>query len=84
LKDDGKARHTQISLAKMNNVSEALKIARTARNILGANGVALDYHVIRHMLNLEAVYTYEGTHDIHTLIVGRDITGEDAFSAKSA
>ena len=82
LKDDGKVRHTQISLAKMNNVSEALKIARTARNILGANGVALDYHVIRHMLNLEAVYTYEGTHDIHTLIVGRDITGLDAFSAK--
>jgi glutaryl-CoA dehydrogenase len=82
LKDEGKARHTQISLAKMSNVSEALKIARTARNILGANGVALDYHVIRHMLNLEAVYTYEGTHDIHTLIVGRDITGFDAFSAK--
>jgi glutaryl-CoA dehydrogenase len=83
LKDDGKARHTQISLAKMNNVSEALKIARTARNILGANGVALDYHVIRHMLNLEAVYTYEGTHDIHTLILGRDITGLDAFSGKA-
>ena len=68
----------------MNNVSEALKIARTARNILGANGVALDYHVIMHMLNLEAVYTYEGTHDIHTLIVGRDITGQDAFSAKGS
>ena len=68
----------------MNNVSEALKIARTARNILGANGVALDYHVIRHMLNLEAVYTYEGTHDIHTLIVGRDITGLDAFSANNS
>jgi glutaryl-CoA dehydrogenase len=67
----------------MNNVSEALKIARTARNILGANGVALDYHVIRHMLNLEAVYTYEGTHDIHTLIVGRDITGLDAFGGKA-
>jgi glutaryl-CoA dehydrogenase len=82
LKDAGKAKHTQISLAKMNNVSEALKTARVARNILGANGVALDYHVIRHMLNLEAVYTYEGTHDIHTLIVGRDITGLDAFSAK--
>jgi glutaryl-CoA dehydrogenase len=84
LKDAGKAHHSQISLAKMNNVSEALKIARTARNILGANGVALDYHVIRHMLNLEAVYTYEGTHDIHTLIVGRDITGLDAFSAKTS
>ena len=82
LKDGGKANHSQISLAKMNNVSEALKIARTARSILGANGVALDYHVIRHMLNLEAVYTYEGTHDIHTLIVGRDITGLDAFSPK--
>lgn len=80
LKDAGKARHPQISLAKMNNVSEALKIARSARSILGANGVALDYHVIRHMLNLEAVYTYEGTHDIHTLAVGRDITGLNAFS----
>lgn len=80
LKDAGKVRHPQISLAKMNNVSEALKIARTARGILGANGITLDYHVIRHMLNLEAVYTYEGTHDIHTLAVGRDITGIDAFS----
>lgn len=80
LKDAGLARHTHISLAKMNNVCEALKIARVARDILGANGVALDYHVIRHMLNLEAVYTYEGTHDVHTLIVGRDITGIDAFS----
>ena len=68
----------------MNNVSEALKIARTARNILGANGVALDYHVIRHMLNLEAAYTYEGTHDIHTLILGRDITGLDAFGGKAS
>jgi glutaryl-CoA dehydrogenase len=84
LKDEGKVRHTQISLAKMNNVSEALKIARSARSILGANGVALDYHVIRHMLNLEAVYTYEGTHDVHMLIIGRDITGHDAFSAKGA
>jgi len=81
LKDSGKARHTQISMAKMNNVSEALKIARTARNILGANGITLDYHIIRHMLNLESVYTYEGTDDIHTLIVGMDITGQDAFSA---
>lgn len=80
LKEAGLARHTQISLAKMNNVSEALKIARTARDILGANGITLDYHIIRHMLNLEAVYTYEGTHDIHVLSVGRDITGLDAFS----
>ncbi len=81
LKDAGKARHTQISLAKKNNVSEALKIARTARSILGANGITIDYHIIRHMLNLESVYTYEGTDDIHTLIVGKDITGEEAFSS---
>ncbi|MEN6319306.1 MAG: acyl-CoA dehydrogenase family protein [Syntrophaceae bacterium] len=83
MKEAGKARHTQISLAKMNNVAEALKIARTARDILGANGITLDYHIIRHMLNLESVYTYEGTNDIHILSVGRDITGLDAFSAKS-
>jgi glutaryl-CoA dehydrogenase len=81
LKDAGKARHTHVSMAKMNNVSEALKIARTARSILGANGITLDYHIIRHMLNLESLYTYEGTHDIHTLIVGKDITGHDAFSS---
>lgn len=82
MKDAGLATHAHISLAKMNNVSEALKIARSARSILGANGVSLDHHVIRHLLNLEAVYTYEGTHDIHTLIVGRDITGFDAFSGR--
>jgi len=80
MKDAGKARHTHISLAKKNNVGEALKIARTARSILGANGITLDYHIIRHMLNLESVFTYEGTDDIHTLIVGGDITGHDAFS----
>ncbi len=83
MKEAGRARHTQISLAKMNNVAEALKIARTARNILGANGISLEYHIIRHMLNLESVYTYEGTHDIHILSIGRDITGFDAFSATS-
>jgi glutaryl-CoA dehydrogenase len=82
LKESGQARHTHVSLAKMNNVSEALKIARTARDILAANGITLDYHVIRHMLNLESVYTYEGTHDIHTLSIGRDITGCDAFAPK--
>jgi glutaryl-CoA dehydrogenase len=82
LKDAGLAKHPQISLAKMNNVAEALKIARTARDILGANGITLDYHVIRHMLNLEAVSTYEGTHDVHMLVVGRDITGRDAFVPK--
>jgi len=65
-------------------VAEALKIARTARDILGANGITLDYHAIRHMLNLESVYTYEGTHDIHTLILGRDITGLDAFAPRGS
>ncbi len=80
LKDEGRARHTHISMAKMNNAAEALKIARTAREILGANGISLGYPPIRHMLNLETVNTYEGTEDIHTLIIGRDITGMDAFS----
>lgn len=80
LKDEGKARHTHISMAKMNNSSQALKIARAARDILGANGISLGYPVIRHMLNLETVNTYEGTQDIHTLAIGRDITGLDAFS----
>ena len=83
LMDQGIARHPQISMAKRNNVAEALKIARTARSILGARGITLDHHVIRHLLNLETVYTYEGTHDIHTLILGQDITGHSAFSTKS-
>jgi glutaryl-CoA dehydrogenase len=64
----------------MNNAAEALKIARAARDILGANGISLGYPVIRHMLNLETVNTYEGTQDIHTLAIGRDITGHNAFS----
>jgi glutaryl-CoA dehydrogenase len=80
LKDEGRAHHTHISLAKMNNAAEALKIARAARDILGANGISLGYPVIRHMLNLETVNTYEGTQDIHTLAIGRDITGHNAFS----
>ena len=80
LKDQGRARHTHISMAKMSNAAEALKIARVARDILGANGIGLGYHVIRHMLNLETVNTYEGTQDIHTLAIGRDITGLSAFS----
>jgi glutaryl-CoA dehydrogenase len=79
LRDAGKARPEQISMAKMNNVAEALKIARAARGILGGNGVSLDFHVIRHMNNLESVYTYEGTHEIHTLILGAAITGINAF-----
>jgi len=79
LKDEGKARPQQISLAKRNNVGLALDIARLARDILGANGIVNEYPIIRHMLNLESVNTYEGTYDMHTLIVGRDITGEDAI-----
>jgi len=79
LKDRGKMRHQQVSMAKMNNVSMARDITRTAREILGANGIMDDYHIIRHMMNLESVYTYEGTHEIHTLMVGADITGIDAF-----
>ena len=64
----------------MNSCREALKIARMARNILGANGISLEYPVIRHMTNLESVYTYEGTDNIHHLIVGRYLTGENAFA----
>jgi glutaryl-CoA dehydrogenase len=79
LKDQGKARAQQISMAKMNNVWMALETARMARDIMGAAGIVDEHPVIRHMLNLETVVTYEGTHDIHTLIVGRDITGLSAF-----
>lgn len=79
LKDQGKLRPQQVSLAKRNNVYQALQIARLARDILGANGIVNEYPVIRHMLNLETVNTYEGTFDMHTLIVGRDITGLDAI-----
>jgi len=79
LMDEGKASHTQISLAKKNNVAVARMCARTAREILGANGISLDYSPIRHMANIESVYTYEGTDDIHTLIIGQDITGIPAF-----
>ncbi len=69
-----------ISLIKRNSCAKALQIARTAREMLGANGVSDEFHVMRHMLNLEAVSTYEGTHDIHSLILGRAITGLQAFS----
>jgi glutaryl-CoA dehydrogenase len=79
LKDEGRVRPTHVSMAKMNNAAEALKIARAARDILGANGITLGHHVIRHMLNLETVNTYEGTQDIHTLAIGRQITGYSAF-----
>jgi glutaryl-CoA dehydrogenase len=80
LMETGTARSAQISLAKRNNVWMALECARNARDILGAAGITDRYSVIRHLMNLESVFTYEGTHDIHTLIVGRDITGLDAFA----
>ncbi len=79
LKDEGKCRYDQISLAKRNNVAMALETSRLARDILGANGILSDYPVFRHLANLETVSTYEGTHDIHTLIVGQSITGISAF-----
>ncbi len=78
-KDRGGLHPAQVSLAKLNNVREALAIAREARTILGANGVTLEYPVIRHMNNLESVLTYEGTSEMHTLIVGKEITGISAF-----
>ena len=80
LKDEGKERAEQVSLAKRNNVAMALEVARSARDILAANGITDEYCVGRHMVNLESVKTYEGTHDIHTLIMGSDITGIPAFS----
>jgi len=80
MKDDGRATPEQVSFGKLNNVREALGIAREARSILGANGVTLEYPVIRHMNNLESVLTYEGTSEIHTLILGEAITGHAAFT----
>ena len=80
LKDAGRLRHEHVSVGKLNNVREALAIARTARTILGANGVTLEYPVLRHAANLEAVLTYEGTTEVHQLALGRALTGLDAFS----
>lgn len=77
--DQNTARHTQISMAKLNHVREAIKIARMARDILGARGILADHHVIRHLCDLEAVSTLEGTESIHTLIIGQDLTGLSAF-----
>ena len=78
--DEGKASSSKISLAKRNNVDMALKIAREARQIHGGMGITNDYPMMRHMMNLESVITYEGTHDIHLLILGHEITGIQAFS----
>ena len=79
LRNEGKATSAQISMAKRNNVEMALKIAREARQILGGMGITGEYSIMRHMMNLESVVTYEGTHDIHLLITGMDITGLNAF-----
>ncbi|WP_392537860.1 acyl-CoA dehydrogenase family protein [Legionella sp. 227] len=80
LKDNHRENPVMISLAKGNACREALNIARKCRNLLGANGISLEYHVIRHMLNLESVFTYEGTDNVHTLVLGKHITGINAFA----
>ena len=79
LKDKGRADHAHVSMLKRNNVKMALEVARAARDILGANGVADEYPIFRHMCNLESVFTYEGTHNIHTLIIGERVTGIPAY-----
>jgi glutaryl-CoA dehydrogenase len=79
MKDQGTLRQEHVSLGKLGNVRGALEVARSARTILGANGVTLEYPVIRHVNNLESVLTYEGTHEVHTLVVGNALTGENAF-----
>lgn len=82
LKDEGKLAPEMISILKRNNCGKALDIARNCRDMLGGNGISDEYQVIRHVMNLEAVNTYEGTHDIHALIVGRGITGLQAFTGQ--
>ena len=79
MKDEGRLAPQHVSMGKLNNVREALDIARTARTILGASGITLEYPVIRHANNLESVLTYEGTSEIHTLILGQALSGERAF-----
>ena len=79
LKESGDLRPQQVSMAKRNNVRAARRVARTAREMLGGNGITTDYSPMRHLSNIETVYTYEGTHDVHSLILGADITGEPAF-----
>jgi glutaryl-CoA dehydrogenase len=80
LKDAEKLESRQVSLGKLNNVREALQIARTCRTILGANGITLEYPVMRHANNLESVLTYEGTSEVHTLVIGQALTGINAFN----
>jgi glutaryl-CoA dehydrogenase len=79
MKERGSVTAAQVSLAKRNNCEIALQIAREARDILGANGITAEYPVMRHMCNLESVYTYEGTHNIHTLVLGEAVTGLSAY-----
>jgi glutaryl-CoA dehydrogenase len=79
MKDEGTLRPEHVSMGKMGNVRGAIEVARSARTVLGGNGITLEYPVIRHMNNLESVLTYEGTHEVHTLVVGQAITGENAF-----
>ena len=79
MKDEGRLRPEHVSLGKLNNTREALAIARTSRSILGANGITLEYPIMRHMTNLESVLTYEGTEEIHTLVIGQTLTGLRAF-----
>jgi glutaryl-CoA dehydrogenase len=79
LKDAGRLKPAQVSFGKLDNVRSALEVAREARSVLGANGITLEYPVIRHMNNLESVYTYEGTNEVHTLVLGQAITGIPAF-----
>ena len=79
LKDAGAMRPEQVSLAKRNNVNIATEVAREARRLLGGNGILVEYSAMRHMANLESVYTYEGTHDVHGLILGQDVTGFAAY-----
>jgi glutaryl-CoA dehydrogenase len=79
LKDQDEIRSEQVSVGKLNNARESLKIARECRSILGGNGVTLEYPIIRHMNNLESVFTYEGTNEMHTLVVGQALTGLPAF-----
>jgi glutaryl-CoA dehydrogenase len=79
MKDEGTLRPEHVSMGKMGNVRGAIEVARSARTVLGGNGITLEYPVIRHMNNLESVLTYEGTHEVHTLVVGQALTGENAF-----
>jgi glutaryl-CoA dehydrogenase len=80
MKEEGRLRAEQVSLGKLNNTREAIAIARMSRGVLGANGITLEYPIMRHMTNLESVLTYEGTEEIHTLVIGQLLTGIRAFT----